>query len=531
MRIIAEVLTINEKMKRKLIAMLALVGVLFATSCSKDDKEETMLSVSKKIVSFKSEGGETSIKVTSNSEWKAEGNSWIEIRKKDANLILSVKPNTTLNVLKGEVKVSAGNLEEVIKVTQLGVVGDATITPKSLELNEKEGEVTVKVVANIDSWTATVNQDWLKVTAKPKSDELLVKYEKNATANERKAVITVKIGKTEKTINVVQKAKEVEFILPYIDFTNYTFEEVDKFEKARGSKSEKGLEGNRVNYKPNNNFFHNIRYVFGKPQDLIMAITTPEKMNANKEGFKAFLASKGFKGAEENAFINENLGVRADILIMEEQKMAVVAFNKIKQKDDPNDKPDVGQGDAETFDELPRISVLPWGASEADVMAYEKANGGTFDESASKRGILEGNADRLAFKVNNNNDEKKPYVRIYMLGLKESKFKEGVLYKELQYKKVSLIYSIVKNKYVLSKKFKALTELEAFEYKGKDKNNFDSFESAVKKAVMRTGVGTFKGEKTPSAVIRYIRTDLARKQASLNSVDLDFRKSIEALRY
>ncbi len=514
-------------MKKILVMMLAIAGVLFATSCSKDDKEETMLSVSKKTVSFKSEGGETSIKVTSNEEWKAEGTSWIQIQQKDANLILSVKPNTTLNVLKGEVKVSAGNLVEVIKVTQLGLVGDATITPKSLELNENEGEVTVKVVANVDSWTATANQDWLKVVPKPKSDELLVKYEKNETSDERKAVITVTIGKTEKTIDVVQKAKEVEFILPYLDFTNYTFEEVDKFEKARGSKSEKGLEGNLVSYTPNNNFFHEIRYVFGNPSDFIMAITTPEKMNANMEGFKAFLESKGFKGADENAFINENLGVRADILIMEEQKMAVVAFNKIK-KDDPKDDPK----DADTFNELPWIPELPWGASESEVMAYEKANGGTFDENASKRGALKGNGDILAFKVNNNNDGKKPHVRIYILGLKgNAYFKEGILYKELQYKEVGLMYTVIDKNFILSNKFKELAKQEGFDYKGKDDKNWDKFQSANRNATMSTAAGTFEGEKTPSAVIRYLRSNLSKKQASLNSVNLEIRKSIEALRY
>ncbi len=114
-------------MKRISVAMLMIVGLLFVTSCS-EDNEETTLTLSKKTVTFKSDGGEQSIMVTSNEDWKVEGDSWIETKKQEKELILKVAPNKTLETLTGEVKVTAGGLVEVVKVTQEALSMDFPLT-------------------------------------------------------------------------------------------------------------------------------------------------------------------------------------------------------------------------------------------------------------------------------------------------------------------------------------------------------------------------------------------------------------------
>ncbi len=151
-------------MKRILIATLAIVGILFATSCSKDDKEETMLTLSKKSITFKNTGGEQSITVTSNEDWSAEGSSWIEVKKQEKELILKVAPNKTLEVLTGEVKVKAGGLEEVVKVTQEALVVDFPSTNfgatyDEIVKQEKERGFTLKEKKEVGQLWASKEKD------------------------------------------------------------------------------------------------------------------------------------------------------------------------------------------------------------------------------------------------------------------------------------------------------------------------------------------------------------------------------------
>ncbi len=389
-------------MKRIFIAMLAVV-VLFATSCS-DDEVTPMLKLSQKSVTFKSNGGEQAITVTSNVDWKVQSPSWITVKKEEKQFILNVAPTKSLDALKGEVKVTAGNLVEIVKVTQEALVGEATITPENIELESGEGTVKVKVVANIDSWTAEANVDWLTVTAKPKDSELLIKYSKNAStegragvitimvgktkkiinvkqaemvgdatitpenleleskagsikvkvvanfdnwtakadvdwltvtpkpknnellveytkndgSEERTGIITVTIGKTEKTINVKQAGDVLTFIMPYVDYTKkVTPEEVDKFEKERGSTT-KGMKYGSIEYQTQSKVFPKTSYFFvNNAVDTAYALTTPDVMKKNMEGFVAFLKEKGFKAiaGSTTMYVNEKLAVKATIII------------------------------------------------------------------------------------------------------------------------------------------------------------------------------------------------------------------------
>ncbi len=509
--------------------MLAIVGMLFATSCSKDEKEETILTLSEKVVTFKSDGEEKSVTVTSNEEWVAEGPTWLELRKEEKKLVLKVAPNKTLEELKGEVKVVAGSLVEIIKVTQQGMEGKATITPENLELGDAEGEVTVKVVANVDSWTAKADVDWLTVTPKPESDELLVKHSKNASAEDRKGVITVTIGKTEKTINVVQSGKMF-FIMPYIDFANFSAEAIKKFETERGSQKTKDETG-RLEFKTRSEMFAQTWYITAIPNSCY-SITTPDLMRENFADFAQFLKSKGFKqtAAGGKNFINEELKVNAQVIILEQ--IAGVAYKKIESTDNPNNGGD--QNDAETFKKFPWISELAWGATEEQVNEYEKANGGTLVEELTKRDLENGKFDALAYKTETK-DGTQPHYRFYLIAHdKSGGIKDGLVVKELQYKELGLVYTKVnKNSYVISKKFSAFAKAEGFEAEGMDEEKWDAYTNTGKNTLLFTKPVKFTGEDTPTLRFKLQRADAVNKKASAYSVasyfNVDLQESEEIM--
>ncbi len=114
-------------MKKILILMLAIAGVLYTTSCL-DDNEETTLTLSEKNITFKSNGGEQLITVTSNEDWTVESDSWIKVTKQETKIVLKVAPNKTFEALTGVVKITAGELVKVIKVTQEALVLDFPLT-------------------------------------------------------------------------------------------------------------------------------------------------------------------------------------------------------------------------------------------------------------------------------------------------------------------------------------------------------------------------------------------------------------------
>ncbi len=496
-------------MKRVLVAVFAIVGILFAVSCSKDNAEDTLLTLSKKSITFSSNGGEKSITVTTNVEWKTTAPSWIEVKKEEKKLILKVGENKTLEELNGEIKVKAGNLVEVVKVLQQAMTAKVEITPKKLEVESSKGTATVKVVANIATWTATTNADWLKVTAKPKSNELIVEYEQNTTESERTATIAVTIGKTNEIIEVKQKVKTGAYLLPYLNFSKFTLEEIDKFETARGNKAGDKYAGGII-YKTKNKLFNEIAYIVkgqDSPSSYLLAVDAVS-MQQNLEKFKSYLKSKGYsKTEEENIYINKEKTLTARIIIKKEDKLAGVAFFPKNTNDNGGN-----QNDAETFRVFPWIAELPWGATVQQVKDYEKANGGTLKKDFP---LKQKDYDSYWYNVTTK-DNTTPYTRYYTIGHDNSStFNVGLIYKEMTFKKTELFYTKSGNGYVLSKKFLALAEKEGFTHTGvTPEDKFDKYENKFKNALMWTKIGTLKGEKTPTVVLQIQRGDTKKKNTA-----------------
>ncbi len=124
-------------MKKIFVMMLAITGLLFATSCSENQDEEATLMLSEKSIDFKTNAkAEKSITVTTNqAEWSVIGSAeWIEAERNGDKLVIKVAKNETITARKGKVLVVAGNANATIEVKQSGVKGNAEINPNNIEV-------------------------------------------------------------------------------------------------------------------------------------------------------------------------------------------------------------------------------------------------------------------------------------------------------------------------------------------------------------------------------------------------------------
>lgn len=170
------------------------------------------LNVSPSAVSFDADACSRDIEVGSNMEWKVLAKpDWVsaspENSKGDATLTLRAADNSLTASRSGVVTIGIEGLsiQQDITVSQKGRTFDNLIA--SLQFEAKSGSQTVTVTTD-GSWTATSNQSWL--TLSPASGKgtatVTATASENTTDQPREALVTVKVGNTEKTILVTQAA-------------------------------------------------------------------------------------------------------------------------------------------------------------------------------------------------------------------------------------------------------------------------------------------------------------------------------------
>ncbi len=224
-------------MKKILLAMLAIAGLVFATSCSDDDDNDVTLSLSQESIEFTKAAEEKSIAVSTDAEsWSAIGSAdWIDVKVNGNNLVVMVAENETVYDRKGKVLVVAGNANATIEVMQKGEDGTASVLPEKINVEDTKGEAVVEVNANDKKWTAESDSDWLKVKAKPYKAELVLMYDQNVELEDRTAVVTITVGGDKTMVDVTQLGKMV-FLIPYPDLVKGTREQVMAFEEERKNK-------------------------------------------------------------------------------------------------------------------------------------------------------------------------------------------------------------------------------------------------------------------------------------------------------
>lgn len=156
-------------------ALAAVASGLMVLACNKTVEVE--LSLSDKAANFEANGTlEKTVKVTCNSTWKAScAEAWVSVSptsgEGDGDLKITVQENTGFTDRTAEVKVTAGDKNATVKVTQLALVPTLQATPDTKDpLAAEGGTIQVTVTSNAP-WSVTIPSEAGWITASKTSGE------------------------------------------------------------------------------------------------------------------------------------------------------------------------------------------------------------------------------------------------------------------------------------------------------------------------------------------------------------------------
>ena len=183
-------------MTKILRVFAALAAGLLALSCNKT--VETQLSLSDKVANFEASGNlEKSIKVTCNESWTvSEAADWIAVDpasyEGSGMFRITVTTNTAVAERSADVKVSAGDKTETVKVTQLGVTPSLVLSTDKADFQAEGGEANITVTANLD-WTVSAPQAdaWLSVAPAGDKKSFKITAQENVNVETRTSTVTV----------------------------------------------------------------------------------------------------------------------------------------------------------------------------------------------------------------------------------------------------------------------------------------------------------------------------------------------------
>ncbi len=497
-------------MKRILLAMLAIAGLVFATSCSGDDDNDVTLSLSQDSIEFTKDGGDNTIAVSTDAEsWSAIGSAdWIDVKVNGTNLEVKVAKNETVYDRKGKILVVAGNANATIEVMQKSENGTASVLPEKINLEDTKGKAVVEVNANDKKWTVESNAEWLKVEAKQYKAELVLMYDENPKEEDRTAVVTITVGGDKTMVDVTQLGKMV-FLIPYPKMVEAGREDIMAYEELRKNKLDEGYSNEtRIAYiTRSREVFPTMTYNLtedGKHvKECVVNAKTAEIMEAKLDDFKAFLMGEGFKAETDLMFANEELSMTAEIKFVNGWfgKFALVSYKPIPKQDK----------EYPTFSKFP-YGFIEWGAMKDKIDAYEAKEGGVYNEANSTIGDPNGGNDFLWFDIpKDKGGEAEANIRAYFVGQAKGA-KPGLVETAQVFKKTTVAFYMFNGEPVLTNEFKELCKKEGFEYKGF--NNFHRFENAAKKIGMALRQVTFSGDETPSLQLNLF--ELAEENGASN---------------
>ena len=158
------------------------------------------LAVGEKAVNFKAdEGLRKTVAITSNTAWTVSCDAeWVSIEpasgEGDANITITVTENTGIEERSADVKVTAGELSETIKVAQLAAAPSISIDNDALVASAEASSLTITVTANAP-WSVVPQNGWVTVT--PSSGEagettVTVAFDENISLRERQTTVAFK---------------------------------------------------------------------------------------------------------------------------------------------------------------------------------------------------------------------------------------------------------------------------------------------------------------------------------------------------
>lgn len=440
-------------MKKNLLAVLMIAGLIFATSC-KDEVEEPTLTLAETEWQAPMDAAEKSVAVTTNqTNWTAVPNvQWIETTQSGNTLTIKVDKNFETKTRKAIVKVIAGGIGKDITVVQAATNVTIVTIPDKLEVDQFGGNFQFDVDANTKDWAITSDADWAKVTAKQFKGEVAVEIAENVKREPRtaKLLLASNDGKEKKEFTITQSGI-LYYIMPYLE-PGANYETIKKFEFARKSTEYINLDyvlEDPGSFKTISSAFPKIRYVFTKDKVSKIFLTASGKEILEDAEFAKMMTDEGFKPSGENYYVKDAGTVLINAQVIITTEFGVIFTFVPKQ---PKDMP--------TWSTLP-LGFTDFGKGKPEVDAYEAKNGGTYNEAESIHQTSGGGywfhwydvkttelLARAYFIMDDATKGLTETVQYYLLAAREKVFYEA------------------DDQFFVTKEFMALTAKEGFEYKG-----------------------------------------------------------------
>ena len=209
-------------MRKVLFPLLALVSVFILWGCPEPEPvEEGVLTPVKTEYTIGAEGGSFSISFKTNLEYKVESSdpSWLTVATKTKavtteTVSITAKANTSVESRKANLKITAGDLNATIVVTQDGVTPKLEISgDKAFTFTEKGGEFTVTLDSNVPYTVDEIEVEWIKRTGGAGGAESF-SVEPNGDTQARNARVSFSYGDLAVYVTVSQAGKPED---PYIN--------------------------------------------------------------------------------------------------------------------------------------------------------------------------------------------------------------------------------------------------------------------------------------------------------------------------
>lgn len=200
---------------------LLTISVFLTPACSDKPEDEALsLIIGQKTVNFAETASSSDIQIkTNDSHWTAtvqgDAATWLKTQGRGSILQISVSANEEMEKRRGEIKVTAGRLSEIIVVEQLGMAPALLLSSEMFTVAASGGEINLEVTANVE-YDISIPADaaWIKPMADTRAVEMVKKAHRfsvsfNAAdaARTTELVVKQKGGTLEKKVPVTQKAQ------------------------------------------------------------------------------------------------------------------------------------------------------------------------------------------------------------------------------------------------------------------------------------------------------------------------------------
>lgn len=200
---------------------LLTISVFLTPACSDKPEDEALsLIIEQKTVNFAETASSSDIQIkTNDSHWTAtvqgDAATWLKTQGRGSILQISVSANEEMEKRRGEIKVTAGRLSEIIVVEQLGMAPALLLSSEMFTVAASGGEINLEVTANVE-YDISIPADaaWIKPMADTRAAEMVKKAHRfsvsfNAAdaARTTELVVKQKGGTLEKKVPVTQKAQ------------------------------------------------------------------------------------------------------------------------------------------------------------------------------------------------------------------------------------------------------------------------------------------------------------------------------------